>query len=212
LLSPRTITFQTKAQMKETEKLDLILQAMYAKRSENHFVDIVSVLAEPLMNEGLNNTQIKSEANRLGALLKRRGYVQMVGNMNTIGRITSDGVMYCEKDSFSSTGHSLTTLNLFQIKNSPNASVVNHSSNTTITIDNSNQLTEKLTQLESMIEEAVELTEDTKTELKDSLAEVRQAVEKGVSPKTALKYMFTLATGAGSVTELVQTIIQMLPK
>jgi hypothetical protein len=193
--------------MKQTEKLDLILKKLYECKfdGKNHSIQEILKAAGIIVN--------RDEVYELGKYLDSRGLIEMTSTKESItAEITSDGVEYCEEDSFSLSGHSIVTNNYnIKIANSPGANIVNLSSNVTIT----NQITEISNILEKFkktIDEDVTVSEGTKNDIKECLLEIDNNLKAGQVPKFGIRKLIELAGDISSIASFVISLIQLINK
>ncbi len=116
--------------MKQSEKLDLILRHIYNFRFDKKFHAVPNVckaIGVPV--------EVPVETNMLAKRLKDNGYVRTVEYGDRIDiKITSEGIDYCEHDSYSFKGHSIVTNN-YNITGSPNANIITDSNGVNIKAD-----------------------------------------------------------------------------
>ncbi|WP_426059316.1 hypothetical protein [Hymenobacter sp. B1770] len=193
--------------MKQSEKLDLILQTLYELRvtgqpqflktiCENSGVPLVSrdelyILAKRLENDNL------VECHYIGA--------------GVMAILNSYGIEYCEEDSYSYKGTPLimNTYNL-TISNSPQANIVSASTGVSVQNNFQGELKHKINEFRKLVAEDVNVDETQKQEINECLEEVESALNAGRKPKFSFKQLSELASNVAGVSSLLLQIGQMI--
>lgn len=189
--------------MKQSEMLDVILRYLYERRNDRREFSIAEILKES------NIETSESEIGRLANQLK----VDKLIELNVLSaklkkaRITSKGITYCEEDSHSKKGESI--VNHYQIINSPQATIVVHSSQVTI----NQQQYEKASQIINEIKAAISKDESVKitvrTEILECLAEIEASVANKKAPKFAMKSLLGMGSDIASISGLILSLVQL---
>lgn len=88
--------------MKQIEKLDLILKALYEIRLEGYYP-----LAEICLEKKFP-IELKTELRRLAKRLESDGYIDIIyAHEECFGQITETGIVYSKMDSYSRKGQSV---------------------------------------------------------------------------------------------------------
>lgn len=191
--------------MKQSEKLDLILKALYEsphKRGEIH---------ELL---GTYNIEVSgTDARIMGEKLHKEGLIEFIG---TIGGkngqggfaiLTGDGVAYVEEDSYSQKGQAI-IYNNYNISHSPNTSFVSNSSQVTVN-QNIGDIDHKISEIAEKIRLENTITDQEKEEFLDCLKEVAQGIADKRKPKWAFNSLMSLSANVASVAQLVIQLGQL---
>jgi len=134
--------------MKLTEKKDLILKVLYDFKFDGERYSLAEIFAN-------NKVEIISnELYAIGLDLKRNGYIRINGGeADFFAEITSKGVEYCEKASFSNNEIAIINNN-FNISNSENTNIVTNSDKVFINSE-INILIEKIYEIEKLVKENI---------------------------------------------------------
>jgi hypothetical protein len=187
--------------MKQSEKLDLILQTLYQYRNEDKYYAMSDIV-------GHHNLAIEpGEWRRLLTKLKDERLIKAEFTFDdSLVQITSDGIEYCEEDSFNHKGSPIVHNH---ISNSPNANIVSQSSQTTITITNNGNIKNKIQEIREAVNNNSALSQAEKKEFKECIEEVETSVEAGKKPKFALKSLLEMASSFAGIGSLVTDLIQL---
>ena len=186
--------------MKQTEKLDLILKALYEK--PGNAGEIIQLLNEKGIDVSLD------DAYKLGRRLDDAGYVKFVATRDSAWvDIKSEGIEFVEGDSFTLRGQSVITNN-YSISNSPNANLISHSSQVSIT-QNVDSIKQTIDQIKEEIDRVNLIDPKKRQELTECLQEVEVGISAGKAPKYAFKALTELAADFASVGSLVLQLGQL---
>ncbi|GAB4022511.1 hypothetical protein GCM10028808_70370 [Spirosoma migulaei] len=189
--------------MKQIEKLDLILKSLYEKPGQGG--EVVQLLKEKGVDVTLDDAHI------LGRRLADAGFVKFYPTRDSaLVDIKSEGIEFVEGDSFTHKGHSVIS-NTYNntIVNSPNANLINQSSNTNIT-QNTGSLQQTFERIREELSNDSSISSQEKHELAECLQEVEDGVADGKAPKYAFKALTELAADFASVSALVIQLGQLL--
>ncbi|PWA05416.1 hypothetical protein [Flavobacterium psychrotolerans] len=189
--------------MKQSEKLDIILKALYGSRFDGRYYSIGAIL------ENLNiEFDPFIELRMLAKRLEDDGLIKTIFSRNDASAtLTSIGIDYCEGNSYTYIGKSLITNNYhMNITNSPNANIVSKSSNVTIKITNYGEIKRTIENLRNSISNHEEIDLDKKQEMLECVDEIETNIDAGKKPK----YSFTaLSHMAGSLSEVGLFVIEL---
>jgi hypothetical protein len=189
--------------MKQSEMLDVILRYLYERRNDRREFSIAEILKES------NIEAIESEIGRLANQLKVDKLIELnvLSQKLKKARITSKGIAYCEEDSHSKKGESI--VNHYKIINSPQATIVVHSSQVTI----NQQQYEKASQIINEIKEVISKDESVeiamRTEILECLAEIEASVTSKKVPKFAMKSLLGMGSDIASISGLILSLVQL---
>lgn len=172
--------------MKQSEKLDLILKALYQIRHDGFYYSIESICEA-------NNIPVAphNEVSMLAHRLNNDGYIKAsFTKSDTSAILTSHGIEYCEEDSYSYQGHSIitNTYNL-TISNSPNANIISGSKNVNIQIHNYSEIKKKISEVRDAIENNDGISKDKQKNLVECLDEVETLIDADKKPKFSFKQL-----------------------
>lgn len=190
--------------MKQSEKLDLILKALYNWKNDGKYYSI-SWICET------HKIPIDSvlELNKLGHRLKDDGYINTMFTHNDCkAELTTYGIEYCEEDSYSYSGHSIINNNYsISIVNSPNSNIVSQSSNVTIT-QNFSQASEAVEKIREAVATDNSIDKEQASEILDCLNEIQNNLQNNKKPKFAIKSLIDIAGGISSISSWVTLLGQ----
>lgn len=189
--------------MKQKEKLDLILKALYRNR---HFLfssleDIIAELKIPIDS----NNEIQNLAKRL----EEERYIRIKLTKDcSFATITSYGIEYCEEDlSFSRSTYSVNnTFNIQNISESPNSNIISNSSKTNITIQNYPEIENIIKEIQDAILETKEISKTERENLEELLKDITTSLKEGQNPKFSIQ---KLLSNAGNFSSIGQLVIQL---
>lgn len=193
--------------MKQHEKLDLILKALYHYKHDGKFYSLISLCNTndiPIVNEA----ELKMLAHRL----KEDGYINASFTKgDTRVSLTTHGIDYCENNSYTYNGKSLINNNYnLTISNSPNANIVSGSTNVSIQITNYSEIKNKINEIKEAIQNSKELTQDNRQDLVECLDEVETNINAGKKPKFSFKTLLELGSNFSSISSLLVDLGQLL--
>ena len=112
--------------MKQSEKMDLILKRLYELRADGLYYSVKDILLYQGIEAGFD------EIFRLTKKLEQEGYIRIMAQHQDVnGLITSEGIDRVEQETFSPP-EALTVNNYYSVSHSPNANLVAHSHNVSI--------------------------------------------------------------------------------
>ena len=188
--------------MKEKEKLDLILRAFYQYRNE---VNPVSI--QKLCSDNKIPIENRQEQNRLVKELDTHGYIKLFGNTAAAAIITSNGVQYCEEDSFGNPGYAI-VYNISTINGSDNILIVNSSG---ISV-NKNAATEILNKILKAIEKDNEVSNTQKEAIMTQLKEVQNAINAKGDPSNSLLRLLAVGANVASIGSFLFDLLGTIDK
>jgi hypothetical protein len=194
-------------QIKQTEKLDLILRVLYNLRAEKDDIYLHEICESqniPLAS--------RDELYEIAERLKNDGYIKFTSIQAGIyAKLTSKGIEYCEEDSYAYKGSSIITNTYhFNITNSPNSNIVSASSNTSIHINNHGEINNKIRELKARISNSKDINNNQKSDILECIEEVEASVNADRKPKFALKQLFEQASNVAGVGSLLLDLGQLI--
>lgn len=193
--------------MKQSEKLDLILRALYQLRYDGNFHSFKSICETQNIP-----VEPQNEIRMLAHRLKDDGYINAVFTRSDAAAVlTSYGIEYCEEDSYSYKGHSIitNTYNL-TISNSPNANIVSSSTNVTIQIANHAEIKNKINELRKTVQSNADISDKKKQDLIDCLEEVETSIDAGKKPKFSFKQLTEQGSNVAGIGSLLVDLGQLI--
>lgn len=193
--------------MKQSEKLDIILKELYEKRDERKPV----LINELVKSAGLEVSQ--QELIRLCRKLKEDHYIalQEVSNTRMMGRITAEGISYCEEDSYSQKGQSvLNVTHNYTITGSPQANIVINSSQVTINQSQEQDASGIIEEIRQVMERDGAIDFALKEEIAECLDEIKLSIDAGKQPKFSMRQLLTMGSEIASIGGLVVNLAQVL--
>jgi hypothetical protein len=180
--------------MRQSEKLDIILQRLYESRFDGKYYSIRQILADAGVLSSFD------EVFALGEKLEEKGFIKFAGSFEGgSGTITTDGIMYCEEDSFTGEGNAIINKTYsIKIENSPGANIVNQSNNVTITPTVSD-IAQILDDLISTISEDRTVSSVKIQEIQASIQEIRANLNSGQVPRGRLLNLIGLIGDISSI-------------
>jgi hypothetical protein len=193
--------------MRQVEKLDLILRALYSRRAssqDEYLQDICKQERIPLVS--------RDELYKLTKRLENDNLIECnYIQAGIYAELTSHGIEYCEEDSYSLKGQSIINNNYnLTITNSPNANIVSASTSVYIQNNNYSDLKSKFQEFRKKITNDSIIDESQKAEIIECLTEVEDAVEAGRKPKFSFKQLSEQASNVAGVSSLLLQIAQMI--
>lgn len=197
--------------MKQSEKLDLILNELYRYKNNGSYYSIDEICKE-------RKIPIDSifELNRLAHRLKDDGLIEAIFSHNDCNaELTSYGIDYCEQDSYTYTGQSVITNNYnISISNSPNSNIVNSSSHVNIE-QQSEGVLRAIENIRSELEKNEYRQASFTNDIIECLIEIENGIRSNQKPKFAIKSLIELGSDISSIAAWVTTIGQfagVIPK
>ncbi len=180
--------------MKQSEKLDLILKGLYEHKDDGllwsieGICELYAIPFEPY-----------DEIRRLAHRLQDEKLIRaQFTKSDTSAQLTSYGIEYVEEDSFSNKGHSIIT-NTYNISNSPNASIVTHSTNVTITNNNIDEVKRLMQDLREMVIDNALVTNQSQIDIMECLDEINTSIEAKKKPRFALDRLIEITSGLAGI-------------
>lgn len=189
--------------MKQSEKLDLILRYLYDRRDDNKEYSIYQILEDSGIETNV------TEVLRISKKLEEDGliYLHNLSNKLRKAKITSKGVEYCEGDSYSNQGQSVT--NNYHIAHNNESTVIINSSQVSINQSDTHKALDIINKIRSTVEqENVKL--DQRREIYECLTEIEESVKRQKSPRFAVKGLISLISDISSVVGLGLSLAQLL--
>lgn len=190
--------------MKQSEKLDLILKALYNWKNDGKYYSIGWICET-------HNIPLDSvlELNKLAHRLKDDGYINTMFTHNDCkAELTTHGIEYCEEDSYSYSGHSIINNNYsISIVNSPNSNIVSQSPNVTIT-QNFSQAKEAVEKIRETVATDDSIDKEQASEILDCLNEIQENLQNNKKPKFAIKSLIDIAGGISSISSWITVLGQ----
>lgn len=208
-ISAKGITFLQKEKskrglMKQSEKLDLVLKWLYARRHERH-----NTLLKRIMEE-LNIYESREDEDRIATRLHSDGLARAERMAaGTLLTITSEGVEYCEESSYSKPGFSLTTFNIGTVHSSNFLNNTGSISGSTInqSLKQDNAVGEIISKIKQALPTEASLSSTEKEEILNRLDEIE---EKLSAQKQVRKHNITdLLSVAANSAQVMGFVIQL---
>jgi hypothetical protein len=192
--------------MKQSEKLDIILRGLYERRDGRQWDDAQEILKE----KGIEVSDME-----LDRLKERLTSDRLVEDLGAVGhallKITSRGVEYCEEDSYSYRGRSLLSIDQsVNISGSEHINVIANSTNSSIQTGDTEALSKALASLQTEIEGNQELSSQQREDMMESLVEAKDHYSKGMKPKGAIKHILEVGKSIAAIASLATTILGLL--
>lgn len=185
-----------KRELSQSIKLDLILKCLYDKRFDGKFHSVETVLEKlKIPFRGCE------EAHALAKRLEEDGFVD--ANPISLGQvlvsINTHGIDYCENSSYTDSKSSIvnTTYN-FNITDSPNANIINQSSNICISQEY-RKISNIVDEIRDQLLKENYSDKSKMEEIHACLNEIQQCVQRNVKPKFAIKSLIDIAGGISSI-------------
>jgi len=196
--------------IKQSEKLDLILKSLYSTKSDEKYHSITEILSAYFLETS------HADVFSLGKKLESSGFVSLLGQPNDVmAIITTDGIEYVEEDSFSNKGTSITHNSYsIAINNSPNANVVNASKDVTIK-QNYSHIVEAIDNIRIEAQKDKSIEPQLLEDILECLTEIEDSVKANMKPKFAIKHLIDIGSGISSIASFFITLSEfagLLPK
>lgn len=190
--------------MKQFEKLDLILRELYQYKNDGKYYSIGLICQK--LNIPLDSFL---ELSKLARRLENDGFIKTIFTRNDCSaELTSYGIDYCEENSYTYSGHSVITNNYsISIVNSPNSNIVNQSSQVSInqSISEANDAIEKIRET---ITNDNTIENSKVNEILDCLNEIQESLKNNKKPKFAIKSLLDITSGISSISSWVTVLAQ----
>jgi hypothetical protein len=192
--------------MRQSEKLDAILNYLYERRDDDKQYSITDILS----SVGIEFTV--PEIARLAEHLEKDKYVTLNDLSSKLKKIkiTSKGISYAEGDSYTKKGSSIVN-NHYNIVNSPQANIIVNSSQVAITQNQYEKATEIVKQIREVMDSDSSISEHIRYEVIECLAEIETSLESKRKPKFAIKALLEIASNVSSISSLALSLAQILP-
>jgi hypothetical protein len=189
--------------MKQSEKLDIILRALYETKDSGRHTSIYEICKK------LNIPLAIDEGKRLAHRLQNDGYVKATFlHHDSLLILTTHGIDYCEQDSYTYSGNAIIK-NQYNISvvNSPNSNIVNQSQNVTIN-QNYSEIQKTINTIRETVKQDATVDPNTLLEILECLNEIEESIKNGNKPKFAIKSLIGLVGDISSITGLAITLAQ----
>ncbi len=182
--------------MKQTEKLDLALKFLCEKPRGQYF-DLVQLFKESGIEISLDDARV------LGQRLSNSDYAKYTSTYGSVHvSIRSEGIEFVEGDSFTHKGNSVITT-YYSISNSPNANLISHAGQVTITQHSVIQAKSILERIREVASKDNTIDRIKREEILECADEVETGVNAGKTPKYALMSLIKLGADVAAIGDLV---------
>ena len=186
--------------MKQSEKKDIVLRYLYEERDNNKYFNILEIL---------DSNSIESNHNEVARIAKDLEDDKLIDlkDLSSIlkkGKITSKGVDYCEKTSYSQEEKSV--LNMANIHNS---TIVINSNHVIINQSNAEKANELLEEIKKELEIDQKFNPSERTEIFEALHEIQLSIKNQNPPKSAIRGLISLLGDGSSITGLVMSLAKL---
>jgi hypothetical protein len=190
--------------MNQSVKFDLILRELYKYKNDGNYYSIKEICRS--LNIPIDSGM---ELNKIGHRLKNDGLINPLFSHNDCSaELTSHGIDYCEGTSYTYSGHSVITNNYnVSITNSPNANLVNQSSQVTIT-QNISEANNAIENIRKTIPTDNSIDKSTEADILECLNEIQLSLANNQKPKYSIKSLIDIAGGISSIAAWVTTLGQ----
>ena len=191
--------------MKQVEKLDILLQELYKERTNNQYVDPDDIYKSLKIDISYNEQTLILER------LKELGLIKTFSTKDGQGaKITSAGIEYCEKNSFSEQGSPVITNNYkYSISHSPNSNIVSHSTGVNIGSD-IHEINNLLNNILTELSKANEVDNSKEEEIKECIEEIKNNLENNNIPKFGIRALISLLSDISSVGSLAASLANFI--
>lgn len=185
--------------MKQSEKLDIILKELYQYRFDGKYYDIGG-----LLNDLNIDFEPYTELRMLGKRLVDDGLIKTIWvRQGPAASLTSRGIDYCEETSYSYNNSPIVNNNYnISILNSNNSNIIASSNNITINY-NHNQITGVIDKIKEAINNEEKLLHEEKIELIECVEEVHSVIKQEGTPKTSYKALLENTSNFAGIGSLV---------
>ena len=192
--------------MKQSEKLDIILRALYEKRDDRNS----HAVSEILKFCGIETN--REEVVRLSKKLESDGFITLreISSSRMMARITAEGVEYCEEDSYSNKGRSVLNVTHYIITNSPQANIIVSSNNVSITQAQEKDASKIIEQIYQTMDQDRQMDFVLKQEIGECLEEIKVCLQADRQPKFAFRSLLTMGSEISSIGSLILSLGQVL--
>ncbi len=180
--------------MKQSEKLDLILKGLYEFKHDGKYYSLTWILQN-------NGVEVNfDEVFSLGKKLEGDGMVQFLGKHDdAMGSITTVGIEYVEEDSYSYSGHSITTNNynisiqghgnVFSMRNIQDNIIKN---NATLNNEGLNDIAKAFEKLAEAVKDSVVISQEQQQEYLEHINFLSQEAMKPLEQRAAKPVIKTI--------------------
>lgn len=191
--------------MKQSEKLDLILKALYTLKDTGYYHSIVEICQQNNIPLGLE------EWNRLSHRLENDGFVNTMFHHNDCNlKLTTHGIEYCEENSYTYSGKAIINNHYnISVVNSPNSNIVSNSNNVNITQQNE-IVNETLKNIKSTLQNDPSINSDKLEEILECVNEIEHNVKSGNSSKFAIKSLLEIGGNIASIASYLTALGQII--
>ena len=123
-------------------------------------------------------------------------------------RLTSQGIEYCEEDSFAVPGKSL--VQNITLHNSPGSNVINQSPGSSVN-QNFSEAKNILNQMLSTAQGDDTIDTERKEEIVECISEVEDTIDRGGKPKFAMRSLLSLIGNISSLSGFGMSLAQLIP-
>jgi hypothetical protein len=189
--------------MKQSEKFDIILKRLYEYRYDGKYYSMLEIM------NNYGQSPSFDEVFALAKKLENDRYIKIsVQNDDVMASLTTEGIDYVEEDSYSISGSPIISKNYsISIVNSPNANLVNQSSNVSIKQQLQN-VDDAIFNIRKSLEQSNDIHVEIVQNILECLKEIEQNIENGNRPKFAIKSLIEISAGIASIGSWVTTLGQ----
>ncbi len=194
--------------MKQSEKLDFILNKLYEHRNESPYYSIPG-LAWDITDEGPDFQKL-DELHRLSKRLEKDNMIKTIWDRSGANaRITSHGIDYCENSSYTTKGFPLIQNNSITISDSSNVNIISNSHNASINNTSHKEARELINSILLAIKNDTSLDIEFKNEVIECFDEINNKLE---SNKPVPKLFNTILLDYGSKIASISNFVLNLGK
>lgn len=187
--------------MKQKEKLDAILKILY-EDSRYQQRNILSDYQK--LDSNYDELVVLTER------LKKEGLVERLVTKDSIEiKLTSQGVEYCEEDSFTVQGRSVIQNSYITLNNSPGSNIIGQSPGSSI-VQKASQANNILDQITTTTQEDDAIDSECKKEIIECVEEIKDAINSGRKSKSAVRGLLSLISEFASLSSLGISLKQLL--
>lgn len=195
---------ENKISMKQSEKLDLILRELYKHKNDGTYYSI-GVICENINIPLDSNIELMNLARRL----ENDDFIKPLYTLNNCSaELTSYGIEYCEENSYSYSGSSVTTNSYsISIVNSPNSNIINESQNISIK-QNISEVNKAIEKIREAITKEESIEKDKATEILGCLNEIQESIKMNLKPSFAIKTLLSITENISSISSWLAVLGQ----
>lgn len=190
-------------EMKQSQKLDLILKELYKHKNDGKFYSIGQICKS--LNIPLDSNL---EINKLGHRLESDGFIRTsFTRTDCSAELTTHGIDYCEENSYSYKGQAVITNNYsFSIVNSQNSNIISHAADIKITYYN--EIRDAIEKIKECISNDSSIDRAKASEILECLNEIQKSIDNNHKPKFAIKSLIEITAGLSSIASWITTLGQ----